>query len=89
MAEARELAELVGSYGFGESLTVRVRSDGQTLWLQANEGSESEFFPAPDGTFFSRTLYATVSFVRAPTGSVSSMKYMPEGASFEGRRLAE
>lgn len=89
VVDAGELADVVGSYGFGSSLTVRVRSDGRSLWLRANEGGESEFFPAADGTFFSRTLYAAVSFARGPTGSVDSMKYMPEGASFEGRRLQE
>ena len=58
-----------------------------TLYLRANEGAESEFFPTADGTFFSRTLYAAVGFERDEAGRVTAMRYMPEGAEFKGERL--
>ncbi len=86
-----EIRELEGAYGFGPGLTVAVRAEGggetATLYLRANEGSESEFFPTADGTFFSRTLYAAVAFDRDGEGKVSAMRYMPEGAEFRGERL--
>lgn len=87
-ASAAELAQLAGSYGFGPGRTVVVRTEAAALYLRANEGAESEFFPTEDGTFFSRTLYATVTFERGAEGDVVAMRYMPEGGEFRGDRLA-
>lgn len=67
------LAEMAGVYTFGPGFDVTISHKNNRLLARANEGSESELVPLADGTWFSRVLYATVSFGRDESGRVSRL----------------
>lgn len=69
------ITEMAGVYTFGPGFNVTISYENNRLLARANEGSESELVPLADGTWFSRALYAEVSFVRDESGHVSRLKW--------------
>ena len=81
------MAELAGVYSFGPGFDVSIRESDGRLLARANEGSESELVPTTDGAWFSRVLYATVSFERDETGRVDRLRWGRGSQAPVGRRV--
>ena len=83
---ASRLAVVAGIYDFGPHFFVAVRNESDCLYLRANQGEESEFFPVARDEFFSRALYAGAKFEFDENGNAVAMEYLREGRSFRGER---
>ncbi len=76
---------LVGTYGFGPNFKVYVEIIDGRIQARANEGGYSELIPLQDGRFFSRTLYAYITFVENENTSIHKMIWTNnDGNSFDG-----
>lgn len=84
--DTSRLEAVEGLYDFGPNFFVAVRNGRDRLYLRANQGEESEFFPVEDDEFFSRALYAGAKFEFDESGAPIAMEYMREGRSFRGER---
>ncbi|GJM43894.1 MAG: hypothetical protein DHS20C21_07360 [Gemmatimonadota bacterium] len=85
-AERSRLEKVEGFYDFAPNFFVAVRSADDRLFLRANQGEESEFFPVARDRFFSRALYAGAAFEFDENGSPIAMDYSREGRVFRGER---
>lgn len=76
-----------GKYGFGPNFKVYIELLDGKLMARANEGGYSELVALDDGRFFSRTLYAFISFEQETVKGYEKLKWTTnDGNSFTGTR---
>jgi hypothetical protein len=78
---------LIGVYAFGPGFEVSISVAGDRLLARANQGGYSELAPLDGGLWFSRMLYATVSFGRDQGGAVDRLIWGRGAGAPAGRRV--
>lgn len=77
----------LGVYAFGPNFKVYIEENEGKIMARANQGGYSELIPLQDGRFFSRTLYAYITFRERENGKYATLEWTNnDGNSFEGKR---
>ncbi len=81
----RKMADISGTYAFGPNFKVYITLQDGRYMARANEGGSSEMVLLQDGSYFSRTLYATIRFKRSDSDQSTKMIWINnDGGQFEG-----
>ena len=79
--------DISGTYAFGPNFKVYVTKDGDRFMARANEGGSSELVLLQDGSYFNRTLYAYIRFIKDEKDQITKMLWINnDGNQFEGTR---
>ena len=81
----RKMADISGTYAFGPNFKVYITLKDDRYVARANEGSSSEMVLLQDGSYFNRTLYASIRFERNDSDQITKMIWINnDGRQFEG-----
>lgn len=81
----RKAVDISGTYAFGPNFKVYVEMRDGRYQARANEGGYSELVLLQDGSYFNRTLYAHIRFLRDDKDQINKMLWSNnDGNQFEG-----
>ena len=80
-----KMTDISGTYAFGPNFKVYISLQEDRYMARANEGGSSEMVLLQDGSYFNRTLYATIRFERNDSDEITKMIWINnDGGQFEG-----